>query len=389
MKVGILTYHFSDNYGALFQAYALKKWFENRGHEVCFINYQPSYVEEGGGFNLKKPFSKDNLKILFLKAVTLREKLLGNKEQKKNFTAFRDGYLQTSGSVLHNKRDVEQNLSGFQLFVCGSDQIWKPSEHFGVDPVYFLDFKQSNDSAARKISYAPSFGKSTLDIEYQKETAELIKKLDGVSVREESGVNIVKELADIDPVCVPDPTILLNDYTEIMKPYAVDTKDYVFCYALRSREAIGDVAEGVANALGAALYSPHNPHRRWKQIGETVYPCPRQWLYLLNNSKYVVTNSFHGTALSILLNKPFVVVGLQGKKETFNARVKNLLKLVGLESRLVQDVDGDTVRTILNSTINWDDVNARLDTLRNAGTEYLLNELQAVEMINEHQFRSA
>ena len=378
LKVGILTYHFSENYGALFQAYALKKWFENQGYEAKFVNYQPSYVEEGGRFSFQRPLSKDNLKILFLKLVTFKEHFFGNKEQKKNFHEFRELYLGTSGIALKSKIDVENNLKGYNLFVCGSDQIWKPSEHYGVDPVYFLDFEQAGSTKARKISYAPSFGKSSLDNQYIVQTASLIKKLDGVSVREESGVDIVQSISGITPFCVPDPTVLISDYTDIMKSYMTNKKDYVFCYALRSREAIGGVAEHVASTLNAGLYSPHNPHKRWKQIGETVYPCPRQWLYLLNSSKFVVTNSFHGSALSILLNKPFVVVGLQGKKATFNERVKNLLSLVGLESRFIQEVSPNLVDELMAKEIDWTAVNERLSELRGFGADYLLKELKAV-----------
>lgn len=124
-------------------------------------------------------------------------------------------------------------------------------------------------------------------------------------------------MTKIKPTLVPDPTVLVSDYYKVMNPYTINSKDYIFCYYLRSRETIGDITEYLANKESLKIYSPHNPHRRWKEIGTTVYPGPREWLYLLNNSKFVITNSFHGTMLSILLNKPFIVVGI-GSGEKVN-----------------------------------------------------------------------
>jgi hypothetical protein len=377
MKIGIITYHFSENYGALFQAYALRQWFISQGHQAEFINYQPDYVEGGGAFNLSRPISKDNLKILFLKLISFKEHFFGNMGLKQGFDAFRSDKLGVSGRKFKRLEELENVLSIYDLIVCGSDQIWKPSEHHGVDPVYYLDFPFKTP-LPRRISYAPSFGTDQLNIEFHDVVSEAIRKLDGISVREKTGCNIVEGLTGMRPVCVPDPTLLLTDYKTIMKSYPIKSSKHVFCYALRSREAIGEVAEVLAENLGAELYSPHNPHRRWREIGKTVYPCPSQWLYLLNSAEYVVTNSFHGTALSILLRKPFVVVGLQGSKSEFNARVNNLLSMVGLESRFVQNVDKTNVNRLMNEIIDWDVVDRKVKALRESGVNYLQAELAQV-----------
>ena len=376
MKVGILTYHFSENYGALFQAYALRHWFVSHGYDAEFVNYHPDYVEAGGSIKWGKPISKDNLKIIFLKLVSLKERYLGDRKQKKNFEIFREHGLGVKGAGYRDVRELEKAKIQFDILVCGSDQVWKPSEHYGVDPVYFLDFQ--TPGSPRRISYAPSFGKCSLDAQYSAAVAALISKLDGVSVREQSGCKIVQALTGIEPSCVPDPTLLLSDYSQIMKPYPLSSSKHVFCYALRSRDAIGDAAEVIASALNADLISPHNPHRRWREIGETVYPCPSQWLYLLKTSEFVVTNSFHGTALSILLNKPFVVVGLQGGKKDLNARVMNLLSLLGLDSRFVQDVNSAAVEEVLDNPLDWADINARVSKLREAGNDYLDQQLKEI-----------
>jgi hypothetical protein len=374
LKVGILTYHFSDNYGALFQAYALRQWFIQNGHDAVFVNYHPDYVEGGGEFNWRKPISKTNLKILFLKVMGWKERTLGNRAQKHGFEYFRRVELGVQEERYNDAKDLNEAKLNYDLLVCGSDQIWKPSDHYGVDPVYFLNFNTENKT--KRISYAPSFGKDFLDEKYKEDVAKLIKKIDAVSVREESGRKVISDITGIEAACVPDPTFLIDDYTQIIKPYPLKSDKHVFCYALRSRESIGEVAEEISARLGCELVSPHNPHRRWREIGNTVFPCPSQWLYLLKSAEFVVTNSFHGAALSIILNKPFVIVGLQGKKEEFNARVKNLLNLVELDCRFVQHVDEHTVDDVLNSSIDWHAVNQRIAHLRNAGQSYLLDNIK-------------
>lgn len=376
MKIGILTYHFSDNYGALFQAYALRQWFIQHGHDAVFVKYHPKYVEAGGDICWKKPLSKSNVKVLFLKIMSLKEKMFGNRAQKDGFNSFREIALGVTGEEYKDIKHLNRDRNTYDLLVCGSDQIWKPSEHYGVDPVYFLSFETQGNP--RKISYAPSFGKDTLEDLYVNDVASLIKALDAVSVRELSGCKIISQITGIEATCVPDPTFLIRDYSSIMRPYSLGSKKskHVFCYALRSRDTIGEVAEILAERLQCDLVSPHNPHRRWPEIGRTIFPCPMQWLHLLSTSEYVVTNSFHGAALSILLNKKFVVIGLQGKRGDFNARVKNLLKLVGLESRYFEKVNSLTIDFLLNTIIDWDTVNGSVSKLREKGQSYLQDQLE-------------
>lgn len=374
MKVGILTYHFSNNYGALFQAYGLRSWLLEKGIEAEFINYHPEHVESGGKLSMSNLFSKAGLVIIFLKLISLREKYFGNKHYKEGFSEFKRDFLGVKGKEFKTFNDLNEAALDYDALICGSDQIWNPSEQFGVDPVYFLDFK-TKSSNTRKISYAPSFGKSAIDEKFSSEIAELISKLDGVSVREVSGVEIVEQLTGKKPTLVPDPTTLVTDYAKIMREYKVKEDNYVFCYYLRSRENIGETAEYIASKLNAALYSPHNPHRRWKEVGETVYPGPREWLYLLNSSKFVVTNSFHGTILSILLNKPFVVVGIGGARAKYNERASNILKLCGLENRLVDEFNQDYIDELMAEEIDWDMVNKNMKQLKQNGEDFLISSL--------------
>ena len=377
MRVKLFTYHFSDNYGALIQAYALRKRFMNRSIDAQFINYHPRYVEEGGDydefFNPRK--WRKNLTISYLKATSLYGSLFGSATQHKAFDDFRKQYLGVTGSRL---LDADQLVGAIDadILVCGSDQIWSPSVQRGLDPVYFLDFPFAE--GIRKISYAPSFGRSQLAPQFHVEARRLISQLDGISVREDSGVEIVRTVSGREAQCVPDPTILLGDFRELLGPIIPTQDKHIFCYALRTSEVIREVAEHVAKVNGVRLISPSTAHQRWKSIGTGVTPGPIEWLRLLNSSMIVVTNSFHGVALSIIMNKPFLAVSLPGKNLALNERMLNLLRLVELLNRVVSSNRADEIDKVISSSIDWCNVNKRLSELRSSGEAFLNNQINHI-----------
>jgi polysaccharide pyruvyl transferase WcaK-like protein len=377
IRVGILTYHFSDNYGALLQAYSLRKWFLKRDIKAEFINYHPSYVEEGGDFD--QPFNlrkwRKNLTILYLRFSHLRRRLFGNQHQKQAFELFRKNVLSVSGPRLKTIDDLD-GFTEYDLLVCGSDQIWNPSSQRGLDPVYFLAFSRA--SRSRRISYAASFGKPRLDSQYDEQAKELLSSLNAISVREKSGVEIVKSLATRDGVCVPDPTILLGDFSDFLQGNSNIPAGHVFCYALRTADMIREVATLVGKDLNTKILSPYNAHRRWSEIGETVYPSPDEWVCFLNNAAVVVTNSFHGVALSIILQKPFVAIALPGKKKGLNERVWNLLDQLGLRDRMLESDNYKDVRHVMKEDIDWATVAMRLEAMRADGNAFLEGELERV-----------
>lgn len=372
MKAGILTYHFSDNYGALFQAYALREWLIKRGLNAEFVNYHPRYVEEGG--SLDRPWKlslwRKNLTIAYMKQAHLRRKLFGDRTQRDLFKQFRCDILGVSGPRLLQADDLTTTVSDMDLLICGSDQIWNPSIQGGLDPVYFLDIPGS--SHVHKVAYAPSFGRGTIEPSYNSKLNQLTSQLDGVSVREESGLNVL-ETAGISREnvrVVPDPTVLLGEFESLLAGNAAPD-DNVFCYALRTDEVIREVANEVSQSGGGRLLSPRTTHQRWGDIGEGIVPGPIEWLRTLARSRVVVSNSFHGVALSIILNRPFIAVGLPGKRMGMNARVQNLLTIAGLTARIVTNADPTNIRKLIETPIDWTTVNQRLATVRVNAETYL------------------
>lgn len=379
LRIGILTYHFSDNFGALMQAYGLKNWLANQGHAVDFINYHPRHVEDGGEFQrlLDPRQAKVNSKIAYLKLSSLQRRLFGNRAQSAAFDVFRHQTLSVAGPRLETKQDVERFLAtqrpAYDLIVLGSDQIWAASMQRGLDPVYYGDF--AVPAGTRRISYAPSFGRATVDEVHHAAMRCYLGALDGISVRERSGAAIVKSLIGRDVACVPDPTLLLGDFSPAIDSAEVTPRGHVFCYALRSGKGIRNVAELVGKTLGAEVLSPYNVHRRWPEIGRTVYPSPKGWIAMIDRSAFVVTNSFHGTVFSLLQRRPFLVVGLAGNRTSLNERSLNLLDEVGLRHRFVENGDLATAQARIAEPVDWDAVTPRLAALQTAGRGYLSEQL--------------
>lgn len=381
MKVGILTFHFSDNYGALFQAYALKKWFEQNGHQAYFVEYHPSYVESGGEFSLKNIFSKSTLKVAFLKASKIYQALYVPAEFPMAMACFRSEKLGVMTEVVQT---IDSAMAmpitlGTDMLVCGSDQIWNPPEHYGVDPVYFLDFLEHK--GVRLISYAPSFGSNSLNSLYADEIARLVVKLDAVSIREESGADIIRNIANVEAKVVPDPTLLPVDFSPILEGYPGVSENYCFCYYLRSVEGVRETIAEIRSTNAIDVLEVHNPHRRWQSVGDLIYPSPGQWLSLLKKSKVVVTNSFHGVALSIINNKEFLFVALRGNKSKMNARAEGLLEKTGLKNRAIYS--NEEIKGVLESSIDWAAVNSKIEALREVGAGFLMDQVGHCESENE------
>jgi hypothetical protein len=380
MNVGILTFHFSDNYGAALQAYALRRWLTEQGHHASFIDYRPAHIEHGGRLSLPTSPArlKANLKVVYLAVSSFIHEHFGNRSQKEKFVRFREHFLgiQRDTAPADNGASLAA-AQAYDLIVAGSDQIWSPSQHFGFDPNYFLAFAQP--FRARKVSYAASFGRDRVTTSEAAQLPRLLHNFDAISVREASGVTLVERATGQRPANVPDPTLLHSNYAELTDGAPSEHHDpYIFCYGLRSPDNIRQTADLVSAQLGCPVLSPHNPHRRWVEIGHTVYPDPGEWVSLVKNARFVVTNSFHGTVFALLFRKPFIVAGLTGEKATANARAIHLLRAVGLDHRFAPSFSTQNVQALMASEIDWEAVGQRLADLRHAGSTFLDTQLKAV-----------
>ena len=216
-------------------------------------------------------------------------------------------------------------------YVCGSDQIWG-----GVNPTMYLRFAPKN---SKKISYAASFGGLVPSEETQNYIREAISDFDLVTVREASGVELCKnKLGRKDAQLVPDPTLLLHaeDYRAVSREPITErhtTKPYIFLYLLGNTMSV-KVSEIMNFAEKHGLDVKYVASNGRVDEYPKIYPSVEEWLYLLEHSDYVITNSFHGTVFSLIFKRKFLTIPLSKTYQRMNARIDTLFESVNLKNRL-------------------------------------------------------
>jgi len=372
VRIGILTFHAVPNYGAVLQAYALQRYLGGCGHEAEFIDYRPAYLTTGGRFHWPKSswHVKANVVIAYQKVMTVKGLLDADmRKQHDRFDQFTDDYLNLSCYRYKTLNDLRENPPDYDVYICGSDQIWNPSKQHGLDPACFLNF---GPNVVEKVSYAASFGCTEIPERHHHEVALYSEALDSISVRETSGCSMLKRFADRESHLVPDPTFLV-DWSSIM--LAQDTprlsQGKLFSYVLRSGDGLYDFQRELGEGLDLDVVQPLNPHQRWKSYGEIIPMSPMEWLGAIQQSSAVVTNSFHGTVFAILFNRPFLSVKLGGAKSGLNERMDHLLTSLDLESRQISLADGASATARMKQPINWNRVNERIAKMKASGVDFL------------------
>lgn len=332
MKIKTITCHKVYNVGASLQAYALVRYLSDLGHEVEIIDYRPEYLSRHYRLNaVNNPrFDRPIVKQLYLIA-KLPERLKARKSQrKKNFDEFEKKYLPLTKKCYRSNEELKANPPFADVYLAGSDQIWNTLFQNGKDPAFYLEFVPQGSIRA---SYAASFATEDVLEEWKASIKEWLKELDYISVRESSGVEIVKKL-DIENVKqVMDPVFLLDK--SIWEELAMGGKaesPYLLVYDFDRNLEINEYAKKIAKERNLKIYSIiHNPEADccYTEAG------PLEFLGLVRGAEYVISNSFHATAFAIIFEKPFAVFE---RKEKINTRMNDLLKSLGLPT-INEEVD--------------------------------------------------
>ncbi len=345
MRIGLLTFHRSWNNGALLQAYALRTVLENMGHEACFVDFHRGAIDTiWRNFFKRRPW-------------TLVPAVVRQAKQER----FRQKYLPRTAVCYRSDADFTAHPPDFDAYICGSDQVWNANK--GFYPAFFLHF--ADETAARLAAYAPSFGDYRPGTAHDAEMARLLGRFHALSVREKEGRQIVSELTGRPAEHVLDPALLLDDYSPItsMPP---DKGEYIGVYYLGMSAEKAALVEYVKARLQLPIISfgpAHPPNADSRRYGTGI----EQWLGYMHNAHFVCTDSFHGTALSILLRRDFLTV----PHPTRNERIACLLRRVHLPHRLfdVAQSLGENDRAL--AQIAYDEVHERLQELRQASLHYL------------------
>lgn len=357
MKIGIITlFHENYNYGAVLQAYALQKAIESIGNTAEIIDYDRT-VEPIDSINNSLSLKLIN-KIRTLRTygdvynllhiLSSNKRFLADIQKRRNeFEKFYREYLKVS--KYYNLGTIFTANNEYDGFICGSDQIWRPSS---FDANFYLSFA---DKKKIRISYAASLGVKNLSSASEKEIVSRIGKLDAVSVREIETAELLNQF-NLNVKVNLDPTLLWNK--QFWNEVAVEThykkKSYILCYFIGENNANRNLAKKIARIKkmplvaipGISRIMPYDFH--YADINETG-ASPNEFLGLIRDAALVVTDSFHACAFSVQFETPFVVTERFASKDvnSMNGRIYDLLKMFDLEKQLIRR--GQTIRSdILN-----------------------------------------
>ena len=357
MKIGILTFHCAHNYGAVLQCCALQETLKAMGHKVEIIDYRPKYLLNPykkiywRRFVSRNPFKL--LKKCCKELLVLRRRII----RYNAFDKFISTKLNLSEMVTHNSIP-----SHYDIYIMGSDQIWNPKITCGFDPVYFGLFNFEKGSK-KYIAYAASMEASSLTQEDKDFYLKALDNFDAISVREQTLADLLQPLTSKKIETVLDPTMLTDAkiWDSIEKRPFVDYK-YVLVYQVRYDINTSRIAQNIADQIGAKVIEIAAGIKTWK-YKKNLYTCssPEEFLGWIKHASCIVTTSFHGTAFSVIFNKPFYCVKL-GRGDT---RAASLLQDLGLENRMIEMTASPEFQLV-----DYHDAIVRLDKLKKKSFQY-------------------
>lgn len=342
MKVGIITLYDGLNYGAYFQALSMQRFLTSIGHEAEFINLEIKHINK---FYQLPPTKKICRRLVKFHWFNLRKDL-----------RFRLAWRH-----LHiNKTSYYSTRKQYDAIVLGSDEIWSVrNPNFDFPPECF----GSGLNADRLISYAPSIGRSTAEeAASKKHIQEGLKQIDHLSGRDAATCDMIRMATEREPVKVLDPTFL-SEFDGLIEECDVVKGDFILVYTYGfSGEKIA-IAQELSKRTGMPLISAGFIHS-W--CDRSVPVDPFQFLGLLKRAKYTITNTFHGTCLSLILRRPFGVFSAESQKLSALIQDLNLSKveITNIESAL-EGLDSPYITPELETVIK-NRKQASIDFITNA-----------------------
>lgn len=381
-KIGIITFHRVNNYGAVLQSYALQKTIENLGYYAELIDYSMNAYMEKREKNKKVIYLKRLNKIIRnpvqiikiiinekLKKIRRNNNIKFLKERDKKFKYFQSKYQTLSKDSFNLFSDLLNTNLTYDAYVCGSDQIWNPN-FCDNDSNYYLGFAPKN----KRISYAPSFGVSQIPNNKRNIIAEMIKDIRFISIRERNGAEIISKLTGRRAEVVLDPTLLLtseewNTQIDGNNKNKTKTKSepYILCYFIGDDKYIRKYLK--------LINTKYTSYKIVNLIFDYSNYGPIDFLFLVKDADFVVTNSFHGVIFSIIYNIPFIVLKTMKdyKKYSGFSRIEDILIRLNLADRIIEK-DFNFSKKLLS--LNFKYINNKLNEEREKSLNFLKKSIE-------------
>lgn len=378
-KVGIVTYpNIEDGKGRFLQAYTLYSAVKELGYEAEILNYFPEGLNRS--FSVKrmlKAILEDPSKI-YGYVCTFKHKIFGKIQQKnkqnsilkykkyikENIKGWSEQFLSAS--------DLRQIVHGYDAFICGSDQIWNPYFTCGQDENYYLQFAPYK----KRIAYAASMGTVQIDENLLQESINRISNIKYCSVREKDTRDLLSQKSNLHITQVCDPTFLMErDWWDNLASAPKLEYGYVLTFLFDNNPEPRKMANKIAKERGLRVVSIQEGLS--DVFGKTIRMSglgPEEFVSLFKNAEFVCTQSFHGTVLSLIFQKDFLVFDRseKGQVDGLVMRIGNLLREVGLEERVVHNEEVASI-----GEINYKAVEEKLDIQRLKSKKFLNDALRS------------
>lgn len=345
MKIGIITFHFVNNFGGALQAYALRKVVtEQCKVETEIIDYRNWFIR-----------LTDFVRI-FPISCNFKEIVSGLKTMPKRIARKRkfNQFVQQNNPLsrrYNNRWQIKKHIPDDDKYICGSDQIWNPLLTMGIVPTYYMAFEKDS---GKKIAYAPSFGTDGIAKCFEKTIASYVMQIGHLSVREKSGQELIKRLTGRDAVRLIDPAFLLNkeQWGEIAVP-PMQSEPYILLYIMQKDDEVYSYVKEIKEQKKIKIVEISRYGYKPKFVDESLVDIgPAEFLGLFQNAEYVCTNSYHGLAYSLIFEKDFCLVPCK----RFRARIDNMLELLQIDltksklgdAELTAAYDKEFVRNTIN-----------------------------------------
>ncbi len=366
MNIKVITRHSPSNYGSLLQSIATIKILECLGHQPEIIDYQRN--DERGLRMIKTQVSqKDGYSNPLKRLAYIAVRYPIERLAQSRFDAMRKKYLKMTARCT-NEKDLRSLKA--DAFITGSDQVWGPMMNGVYDSAFFLQFVAPG---GKKLSFASSFGKTTFDSRTKGEYIKMLSSYDKIAVREDTAVQLLSNWGLRNCIGqVLDPTLLFSgqDWSDWLISSELQGKyigrKYILIYQIHNDPNLSSYALKLADKTGLELVRV-NPFMHQAKRGGKFICCPdvAEFLALIKNATYMVTDSFHGTCFAVNFNKQFIEILPNNSTGTRN---QSILTLTGLSNRIIVDFND---YSIVENVIDYDSVNLILEQERKKSIEIL------------------
>lgn len=363
-SIAMITVHRTLNYGTMLQTYACAKIFKTFNYHTKLIDYHRKNDYRKEDFTSLRAFcaAKKNYADRYSLMTTVKS--LFTYRSTKKFYSICDSFLRRNVELTkpyYSYDALQADPPIADLYCAGSDQIWNSDYNKGVNPAFFLDFAESD----KKISFCSSIGKDELsEAEKQKIKSKLALFM-AISVREDRAAEILSSM-QLSSTSLIDPTLQLDrDFWAEKASGRLINEPYVLIYKLKSNDELDRVAHAIAKEKNLKIVRISFSQYK-KRSGETAFVLPQiaDFLSLMLNADYVVTNSFHGVCFSINFNRQFISVS----RKNYNVRIQNILTKFGIEARVYSE--GTPMEQYLKP-IDYTEINKWLRAEREKATKWL------------------